>query len=427
MDTQPHRRRNTAHIRPQTAKQIALLRQCYQSFLLHFLLGLSISVLLLLGSIRLQTLLPYLPDMLRASIVSSATRTQTYEFSRTGLSQAVFSRAVYLPDDTAAMYFQVRSDEEITHSTTTPGAALNVPDRDAPLPPPSRLMEAVSDASDIAALPDGYTAIRTVDLSAAGSHTDANGGILFSNQTTYPITAARYLQAAYPIPAMHLPAVSDPLSDGVSAPLVLILHTHGTEAYAPDGAHSVSDAYTYRSEDTTENVVSVGEVLARTLTDAGIGVLHCRTMFDAESYPASYSRAAAYIRETVAAYPTIAYVFDVHRDALEDADGAMLRPVTEIGGEICAQVMSVVGTDDAGADHPDWHDNLTVAVHLQKRLNDAHPAFARPINLRSASFNAQYAPGSLLLEIGAAGNSAEEARSAAYHLGQILAEMILDP
>ena len=63
---------------------------------------------------------------------------------------------------------------------------------------------------------------------------------------------------------------------------------------------------------------------------------------------------------------------------------------------------------------------------LQKRLNDAYAAFARPINLREATFNAQYAPGSLLLEIGAAGNSVEEARSSAFHLGKVLAEMILD-
>jgi len=120
-------------------------------------------------------------------------------------------------------------------------------------------------------------------------------------------------------------------------------------------------------------------------------------------------------------------VFDVHRDALESTDGSMLRPVTTVGAEVCAQVMSVVGTDSAGAHHPDWEDNLTVAVQLQKRLNDAYNAFARPINLRTATFNAQYAPGSLLLEIGAAGNSVIEARSAAYHLGVILAELILNP
>ncbi|MBQ7982553.1 MAG: stage II sporulation protein P, partial [Clostridia bacterium] len=212
-------------------------------------------------------------------------------------------------------------------------------------------------------------------------------------------------------------------ADG-QAPLVLILHTHGTESYAPDGASAVPENTAYRTQDTSQNVVSVGAVLTETLENSGIPVLHCTTMFDADSYTDAYTLAAAYIRETTAAYPSIAYVFDVHRDALESADGTVLRPVTEIDGEICAQVMSVVGTDEAGAYHPDWVGNLTVAVHLQARLNAVYPAFARPINLRTATFNAQYAPGSLLLEIGAAGNSVEEAKSAAYRLGCVLADLI---
>ena len=407
------------------------VRQCYQNFLLHLLLGLSVTTVLLLGVLALDAYLPTAVQELNTTVFLARQPTSGQNLKAV-LSQAVFEQAVYTLPGIADSYFpsaeMVRTQ---MHTTTYPSAEerLQMKDDDEPLGHPvldgtaaQINPESQSSAADI---PAGHIAIRTADLSQSAQFSEENGGILFSNQTGYSVRALTHLSASYPIDAPTLPAISSADRQTTSdEPLVLILHTHGTEAYAPDGAESVPSDYPYRSEDITENVVSVGAVLAKTLTDAGIPVLHCETMFDASSYTDSYDLAASYIRETIAAYPSIQYVFDVHRDALQASDGSMLRPVTKIGEEICAQVMSVVGTDSAGAYYPDWQKRLTVAVHLQKRLNDVYPAFARPINLRTATFNAQYAPGSLLLEIGAAGNSAEEARSAAYHLGTVLAEMI---
>ncbi len=425
MDTKPRTRRTA------TNRVLLTVRQCYQSFLLHLMLGISVTGILLLCVTALHGHLPTWAQMLNASVFPNQLRPRTERSLEAVLSQTVFEQTVYSLPGAADAYFSVRSTS-VSHVPPFSGsedARQQIKDGTDPLGLP------ILDRSDVsgeagsgasADIPAGHIAIRPADLSQSTQFSQANGGILFSNQTNYTVRALTHLSAAYPIEAPVLPAMSSADSETHSkSPLVLILHTHGTEAYAPDGAAAVPSDYPYRSEDITENVVSVGAVLTETLTDAGIPVLHCQTMFDASSYTDSYELAAAYIRETVAAYPSIRYVFDVHRDALQASDGSMLRPVTEIGEETCAQVMSVVGTDGAGAYYPDWRDNLTVAIHLQKRLNDAHPAFARPINLRSATFNAQYAPGSLLLEIGAAGNSVEEARSAAYHLGKILAELIL--
>ena len=86
--------------------------------------------------------------------------------------------------------------------------------------------------------------------------------------------------------------------------------------------------------------------------------------------------------------------------------------------------MLVVGTDEAGANHPDWEKNLTVAVHIQQYLTQQYTDFARPINIRSATFNEQYTAGSLLLEIGSFGNTLEEAKRAARHLGYAMADII---
>ena len=408
------------------------VRNYYQSFLLHLLLGLSVTGLLLLSVIALNAHLPTAVQTLHSAVLLPQ-HPKSHRNPKAVLSQAVFEQSVYTLPGTANAYFpETHTTAKITERTTAylmTEASLAIKDGTEPLGHPildSAPIPVVSPSpSDNTDMPEDHIAIRAVDLSQSAQFSEDNSGILFSNQTGYTIRPQPYLSAVYPIDAPTLPVMST--KDRPSGPLVLILHTHGTEAYAPDGAESVPSDYPYRSDDITENVVSVGAVLARTLTDAGIPVLHCETMFDAASYPDSYNLAAAYIRETLAAHPSIQYVFDVHRDALQASDGSMLRPVTKIGEEVCAQVMSVVGTDSAGAYYPDWQKRLTVAVHLQKRLNDAYRAFARPINLRTATFNAQYAAGSLLLEIGAAGNSAEEARSAAYHLGVVLSKLILNP
>ena len=429
MDTQ--RRRTAAQT--SAARTVQLLRQCYQRFLLHLFLSLCVTIVLLLSSIGFSAFLPKIPGYLQSAVLFLHYPDMTHKTAQTTLSQAVMEYALFLPTGSGDRYISTPSDKPQTHTSVTarPIARMYIKDGDAPTLEKPSLSQTIQslpaeNGSNRHAIADRI-GIRTTDLSLTDQHTQANGGILFSNQTSYPVSAADCLHSAYPIPAPSVATANTADDTSAAAPLVLILHTHGTEAYAPDGAASVPADYTYRTEDTAENVVSVGAVLAETLRAAGIPVLHCTEMFDAASYNDSYPNAAAYIRRTVAAYPSIAYIFDVHRDALAASDGSMLRPITAIGEEVCAQVMSVVGTDDAGGDHPDWRDNLTVAVQLQKRLNDTYPALARPINLRSATFNAQYAKGSLLLEIGAAGNSVAEARSAAYHLGLVLAEMIRDP
>lgn len=424
--------RSKSSLHPTADQLLRQLRHWYQCFLLHLILGLSVTSLLLFSVIAFGDYLPHAAQDLNVLVSHSLPHSKIANMEKQTLSQAVFEQAVYvLPHTTDTAITTENTNLKIqTMSSDEPNRGqLQTKDSALPLGQPILHDHPSEEAPLIrnGEIPTGHTAILPTDLSQSTQFNAANGGILFSNQTEYTVNALHHLAESYPIPTpAHPTMLSAETISGRTAPLVLILHTHGTEAYAPDGAVSVPANYAYRSENTAENVVSVGAVLAQTLENAGIPVLHCQTMFDAASYTDSYVQAAAYIQKTLAAYPSIRYVFDVHRDALAASDGSMLRPITQIGAEPCAQIMSVVGTDGAGAYYPDWRDNLTVAVHLQKRLNDAYAAFARPINLRAATFNAQYAPGSLLLEIGAAGNSVEEARSAAFHLGKIMAEMILD-
>jgi stage II sporulation protein P len=84
--------------------------------------------------------------------------------------------------------------------------------------------------------------------------------------------------------------------------------------------------------------------------------------------------------------------------------------------------MLVVGTDYAGAPHGEWEDNLSFALKLQKSTLGVNAGLMRSINLRSASFNAQYAKGAVLVEIGAAGNTLDEAKRA----GELFADGVAD-
>ena len=50
----------------------------------------------------------------------------------------------------------------------------------------------------------------------------------------------------------------------------------------------------------------------------------------------------------------------------------------------------------------------------------------RPINIRAASFNAEHATGSILIEIGTCGNTVSEAKNCAVLLATTIANVILN-
>lgn len=263
---------------------------------------------------------------------------------------------------------------------------------------------------DYSLLPDGQLALLPYDL----SQNPDPGELLLSNTTSISIDPYEYLDDTYPISCDIDP----------DEPLVLIIHTHGTEAFAPEGAVSQPPESTQRSTDINENIVAVGNVMAELLNEAGIPTIHCEIMHDLESYTNSYNYAADTIQKYLRQYPSIQYVFDVHRDAIIRTGGDIVKPVSLIDGKVAAQVMLLVGTNEKGADHPDWNENMTVAANLQDKLTRSYANFARPINIRGASFNEQFTPGSLLIEIGSSGNTLSEAKYAAELLTYSIIDMI---
>ena len=196
------------------------------------------------------------------------------------------------------------------------------------------------------------------------------------------------------------------------APQVLILHTHGCEAYTmPDGEEYVASD-DHRTLDDDYNVVRVGDEIARVLTDAGIGVLHDRTLHDYPSYSGAYNRSLATVEKYCEQYPSLVYVFDVHRDAIADAKGNQYKLLCAEEPN-AAQLEFVIGSDGGGLEHSRWRENLKLACAVQSTILDEYPTLMRPIIVRNSRYNQQVTAGSLLVEVGTAGNSLEEALVAA--------------
>lgn len=213
--------------------------------------------------------------------------------------------------------------------------------------------------------------------------------------------------------ALTVTELSEPfdarLADG--EPQILILHTHGSEAYTPDRYDQYEESDSYRTEDLNYNVVRVGDELAAALEAQGLSVLHDREIYDYPSYTGSYSRSGAAVEEYLAQYPDIAVVIDLHRDALGDGD-VTYKTMAELDGQTSSQLMMLVGTGEGGLSHPNWEQNLRLALYLQQAVNAKYPTLARPISVTQERYNQQLTTGSMILEVGSSGNTLQEALTA---------------
>ena len=194
-------------------------------------------------------------------------------------------------------------------------------------------------------------------------------------------------------------------------PTVLILHTHGTESYTP-GTETYTATSSYRTLDEHHNMLSIGDAVTKLLEEKGIGVIHDRNLYDHPSYNGSYTRARAAISAHLENNPSLCLVLDLHRDA-SGTTSRQLRTETTINGEPAAQLMLVMGTN-----HDRWEKNLSLALKFHALLEKQSPGIMRPINLRPQRFNQDLSTGALLVEVGAAGNTRQEALLAAGKLAE---------
>ena len=247
---------------------------------------------------------------------------------------------------------------------------------------------------------------ETLPPSPSPIHVDGGVSIELRNETDYEIS--------FP----DLPALPEGLDFQSEEPTILLMHTHGSESY------SDPETGVYRTQDPEKSVIAVAEKIAEVLRQRGYRTVHDTTICDEPEFSGAYSRSRQVIEENLAAYPSIVLVLDIHRDAVEDENGQQMRMACQLGDETSAQLMLVVGTDAGGLEHPNWRQNLSLAAVLQTRMSETWAGIMRPLNLRTERFNQDLAPLDLLVEVGASGNTLEEAIAAGAHFAQALSDVL---
>ena len=232
-----------------------------------------------------------------------------------------------------------------------------------------------------------------------------NKGLEIRNATAYPININDYIK-------------KDISFKGKAN--ILIMHTHTTESFAK--MQYTKDAPD-RNLDENCNMTAVGKAMNEVFQKNGINCVHDTTVHDYPSYNKAYQMACSTIEKNLKQDNSINIVLDVHRDGITRDDGTKVKLITDITGVPTAQIMLVVGTN-TNLTHDNWKDNLAFAAQIQSKAIDMFPGLMRPIDIRKERFNQQLTKGSVIIEVGANGNTLEEAIAGGMAIAEVISAVV---
>lgn len=210
------------------------------------------------------------------------------------------------------------------------------------------------------------------------------------------------------VPNLHRPGSPAPAGGG---PLVFIYTTHNAETYIPTAGVA-------KEEGKNAGITEVAAELARELEETyGVPVALSRTIHDHPDFSSSYANSARTVKQALAAYPELRLIVDVHRDAGTGAETFIWQ------GQMVARVLLVVGSDRT-LSHPRWRENLAFAGRIKEKMDALYPGLSRGVRVQDGRYNQHLSPRAILVEVGSAENSLEEAKRAARLLAHVLAEIV---
>lgn len=202
-------------------------------------------------------------------------------------------------------------------------------------------------------------------------------------------------------------------------PLVGIYHTHDWESYLsefPDlKLTGVQDLDLISSEDhQKKTVVDLGQKLATLLSQQGVVTVHSEQHHQRLTYENAYLLSRITAEQILKEEPTTRVLIDIHRDAAWD-----YTPVAKIDGQEVAKIRCVIGATNAG-----WAVNEAFCERLMATLERRFPGLTLPVLVKEDRYNQDLLPGAILLEIGSATNSYDQAERAIALLAKGLADLV---
>lgn len=352
-------------------------------------------------------------------------------------SAAYFAAGAYFPENgqsAAVLYISDTPETETDPEPETNAAEPNPETNETASPDTAETDDTTEAAEQPGRAVSPITQNRTEYTEAPAAYTENSGAVVREHygyslaNDHITLSSGAQVRNCTSLANETLSAAAEemPMLDiDLSEPTVLIVHTHTTECFQPTESDSYDAACPTRTRDCSRNIVAVGDALVNALAENGIIAVHDCTVHDYPAYSGAYDRSEDTIRAALEKYPSIKVVIDLHRDAIENADGTRVAPVAEINGQNAAQFMIIAGCDDGRFNMPDYMENFRLACLIQNTAEEMYAGLARPVLFDYRNYNQHITTGSLLIEVGSHGNSLDEALYTGELLGNVLAKTIV--
>ena len=198
---------------------------------------------------------------------------------------------------------------------------------------------------------------------------------------------------------------------------ILMYTTHTSESYANSKKYFFEYTSPARTTDGNYNMLSIATELGSNLKSKGISNICSINPHDYGEYNSAYMNSRLTAETILRENPDIALSIDVHRDAIEDLSFA---PKINIRGLDVASMMFVIGIGYDNAPNEYYMDNLKLVFKLQLLANKVYPGLFRQIIIRNSVYNQDLNKYSFLVEVGATGNTIDEAKLSTRCLSNLI-------
>lgn len=198
---------------------------------------------------------------------------------------------------------------------------------------------------------------------------------------------------------------------------ILLYCTHTSESYVNSDNYKFEYSGTMRTRDARYNMLSVASVLKDSLIKKDFNVILDTTPHDYASYDSAYENSYETIQKQLNGNENFSLIIDVHRDAYGDLYDS---PTVNINGVEVAKIMVVIGVGSSSYENPYWERNLALGMQITKKGEEMYPGLFRQVLVRGSRYNQHLHNGSILIEVGATGNTLDEVYYAATCFSNIL-------